>query len=765
MHPSGRPAVTDFGLAMLDERNTTPVEGIAFSERTLTSRLAGTPAYMSPEQFMGQAVGPASDQFSFGVALYEALCRRRPFEGKSVPELSQRVIDGAFEFPSDASVRPWLRSVLERMLRRNPSDRFPSMDAVLQALDPEPVRRRRRLLGVGAVAALSVAVGGVSLTSRDSGPSCDVGASTVAEVWHPQRRDALEQAIATADLGSAATTMPVVYAQLDAWSSSWASAYDQACESTHLHGVQSQERLDARVGCFEGQLEHLASLVEELEHADADALSEAYDASVELPGPSECDDPSRVEPSPAEKEAAQWHARARVRNDLGRYTSGLEATTRGLAALGEAPSPQRVWLLTRQGQLAQRSGDNVAAEVSLRDAIRAAADAPNPEGVALAWLELSMLVGHVLADSKRADGLLLAAEAAVRALHDPAMDRRLTTTRGSVWIQAGRVDDGLAELERAIAMSEPETLARGVILGNYGNALFEAGRYRDALNAFDEAYAIDQNNLPPGHPSFVLDLQNRSRVLNRLGRNVEAVEVLARAIEAGKQAYGPESSRLGGPHLNLGVSLIGLQRYDEATAHIERAVAVWTGAYPEDHRYFDIADTNLGIIASEQGDYEAALRRYRAAKARVSRREGSKSRAMRAVVGNEANALYALGRYEEAAVMQREALALAEAFEGPEHPSLGYALVGLARALVATEAYEEAAEVAERARRLREGKVGPAEMYLTYITLADAFAHLGALEDARRHARAASAAAAEAGLASEQAKELHAFEQAYGRDG
>ena len=115
--------------------------------------------------------------------------------------------------------------------------------------------------------------------------------------------------------------------------------------------------------------------------------------------------------------------------------------------------------------------------------------------------------------------------------------------------------------------------------------------------------------------------------------------------------------------------------------------------------------------------------------------------------------------------MQREALAIAEASEGPDHPGLGYPLIGLARALIAMEAFEEAAEVAERARRIREGKVGPAEMYLTYITLADALAHQGSLADAHRFAQAASTAFDETGLARHLAKELRAFEQIYGRAG
>ncbi len=762
MHPSGRPAVTDFGLALIDERSTTPIEGSSMSENTLTSRLAGTPAYMSPEQFTGQVVGPASDQFSFGVALFEALCRTRPFQGKSVPELSQRVVDGAFEFPADANVRPWLRGVLERMLQRDPADRYPTMDAAVSALDREPVARRRRMLAVGGV--VGVLAGGAGLMTSDDGPTCDAGAERVAEVWSSQRRDALQSAIVAADAGTAASSMSAVYGQLDAWSADWVGAFDDACKATHEHGIQSRERLDARVRCFEGQLDHLDSLAEELQRADADTLRKAFDAARKLPRPEVCDDPSRTEPpTEAERDAEQWHAKARVRNDLGLYESGLAATEEGLDALGDEAAPVRVWLLTTQGQLAWRSGDNARAESSLREAIRAGAVADNAEGVAQAWVELAMVVGEVLGESKRADGLLLGAEASVLSLGDPTMERRLAMTQGAVWVRAGKLDEGLAALERAVEMSADDPIARAVILANYGNALYESGRYEDALAAFDESLAIDRETLPAGHPSFVLDHQNRSRALHRLGRNDEAVEVLAEAIEAGKTAFGPDSPQLGGPHLNLGVSLIGLQRWDEAQAQIERAVEVWTGSYPDDHRYFDIADSNLGIIASEQGDNETALEHYQAAKARAVRREGPKGRAVSMVLTNEANALYELGRFEDAAARHKEAVEIRESYEGSESPSLGYALVGLARALIALERFDEATEAAERARTVREGKVGPAEMYLTYITLAEALARSNRLDEAHPWAGAASREFDETGLPAEQAKELRAFEHAFGR--
>jgi len=766
MHDSGRPAVTDFGLALLEERSTSPAEGTALGDETLTSRLAGTPAYMSPEQFTGQVVGPASDQYSFGVALFEAVCRRRPFEGASVPELCKRVVDGAFEFPPGVAVRPWLRSVLERMLKRDPEDRFVSMHAAVRALDREPVVRRRRMLGAGVVVA--AVAGAVGAFADDGDTACDAGASTVAEVWGSEQRQALEEAILRADVGVAAASMPVVYEALDGWASAWATAYDDACEATVVRGSQSHLRMALRHECLEDQLGHVASLTEELGAADGDAVRKAFDATRKLPRPLECEDPmSSRALTPREREAMRWNARARVRNDLGRYASGLIATERGLAVLEAQASPVRVELLAAQGQLARRAGDNTRAEASLREAVLVHADAANPLAAARAWLELSLLVGEVLGESDRAEGVLLATQAAVRALGDPDMERRLASVQGSVWVRAGRLDEGVASLQRAVELSATleDPVARSVVLGNYGNALYEAGRYEEALKAFDEALELDVEGLPPGHPTFVLDHQNRSRALHRLGRNEDAVEELRGAIEAGERSFGPDGPQLGGPHLNLAVSLMEMRAYEEAERHIERAVELWTGAYPPTHRYFDIADTNLGIIANQQGHSEEALEHYRRSKARAIERDGPKAASVSTPLLNEANALFDLGRYEESAAGHREAQAIVAATEGAEHPGLGYPLIGLARALLALERYDDAVAAAEHARAVREGKVGPAEMYLTNITLAEALARSGALSEARVRADAAARSFAETGLDDALAKELRAFDEVFGRPG
>ncbi len=135
----------------------------ASGDLTMTGTVVGTPAYMSPEQFLAVRATAASDQFSFCVALYEALAGRRPFLGSSVAEQAKLVTMG--ERPTSAlgkAPRRVRRAVL-RGLTSQPERRWPSMDALLDELRRamRPTHRRAvrvslGFLGTGIITAVFV---------------------------------------------------------------------------------------------------------------------------------------------------------------------------------------------------------------------------------------------------------------------------------------------------------------------------------------------------------------------------------------------------------------------------------------------------------------------------------------------------------------------------------------------------------------------------------------------------------------------------------
>ena len=117
----GHPRITDFGLA------AEAGEG--------GGELAGTPAYMAPEQLGGQPATVLSDLYALGLLLYEMFTGRRRFEASTLEELVERHREAAPPSLSDVrDVSPAVERVIVRCLDENPAGRPPSARAVLGAL-------------------------------------------------------------------------------------------------------------------------------------------------------------------------------------------------------------------------------------------------------------------------------------------------------------------------------------------------------------------------------------------------------------------------------------------------------------------------------------------------------------------------------------------------------------------------------------------------------------------------------------------------------
>jgi len=172
-----RVRVMDFGLARslfydlpeepIDMTFRVAVVGVSELNKSLTATGAvlGTPRYMAPEQFLGRAADARSDQFSFCVALWEAVHGRHPFSGGTARPLAESA-DAAPEAPATARAPSWINRVLLRGLSRDPARRFPSMQALLHELQPPRQRSRLWLLPVAGLAAAVLFLGGYLWKSR-----------------------------------------------------------------------------------------------------------------------------------------------------------------------------------------------------------------------------------------------------------------------------------------------------------------------------------------------------------------------------------------------------------------------------------------------------------------------------------------------------------------------------------------------------------------------------------------------------------------------
>ncbi len=122
----GRVRILDFGLAKILTADNPDNDATRALTRTEAGATLGTIAYMSPEQARGTAdLTAQSDQFSFGLVLYELAAGRRPFPRSSAPEIMTAIIREDAE-PLPATVPAPLRWIVERLLAKDPADRYES---------------------------------------------------------------------------------------------------------------------------------------------------------------------------------------------------------------------------------------------------------------------------------------------------------------------------------------------------------------------------------------------------------------------------------------------------------------------------------------------------------------------------------------------------------------------------------------------------------------------------------------------------------------
>ncbi len=119
-----------------DSARTHSDTGGQSSGATAEGALIGTPLYMAPEAWRGEAATVRSDLYSLGAVLYELAAGRPPHDAPHLAELMLAVRDeDARPLAEAAEVDPRLAAVVDRCLRRDPAARFPSADAVLEALE------------------------------------------------------------------------------------------------------------------------------------------------------------------------------------------------------------------------------------------------------------------------------------------------------------------------------------------------------------------------------------------------------------------------------------------------------------------------------------------------------------------------------------------------------------------------------------------------------------------------------------------------------
>ena len=253
--------------------------------------IAGTPAYMSPEHFLGKRTSEATDQFAFCVALYEALYGHRPFGGESTAEIAINVIEGALKVPGKrgvARVPRFLQRAVTRGLSMSPDNRFPSMDVLVRELERRP--GRVAALGVIAAAGVVLVLGlGMGLQERlRSGETCSDMVSRIDEVRAPAGIHELLKGERGEMTGRTRVMAEYFTVALDNFRSQWRSAARTSCDDLHVRGSISVDEYDMRQQCLEYSKEQLELFLEGLLSSAGLQLSEAAAKLQEIADPRFC---------------------------------------------------------------------------------------------------------------------------------------------------------------------------------------------------------------------------------------------------------------------------------------------------------------------------------------------------------------------------------------------------------------------------------------------------------------------------------------------
>jgi len=180
----GRVRVADFGLARAaGSAGASADAGLlsgALEQLTATGVAVGTPRYMAPEQFGGTLVDARADQFSFCVALYEALWGRPPFAAGTAGELLFAITTRGPAQPPSSAVPAKVWTAIKRGLSADPSLRFAGMQPLLAALDVSASRGPGLAIGLGLTATLVVAGGSLAAWQMLKDPAGEAGQDSVA---------------------------------------------------------------------------------------------------------------------------------------------------------------------------------------------------------------------------------------------------------------------------------------------------------------------------------------------------------------------------------------------------------------------------------------------------------------------------------------------------------------------------------------------------------------------------------------------------------
>lgn len=568
---SGRARVSDFGLARGDDRPS-------LASGSEASTVAGTLAYMAPEQRAGEPVDARADQYAFAISLQQALAPKH-----SLGSPSRRV-----------------RSAIARALSIDPDERFPTLEALLAELKAGIRSRRMALVTIGGGLVMAGLAASLVVT-RSAADDCSDGARLVDGVWSPSAR--LTQVATFLQVRPDALVTSASTARLvDDWADRWKLGRKAACAAERPQRVE-------RLGCLDRGLHELRAQIALWRNADATVVDHAVRAAAALPQPQEC----ATHPAAALGDTL----RGRIAELAALVRSGHPRKAhQGVAEMlahAEAENNPRALAaaLLAAGRIEREAGNLPIAREHFSHAARAAGRASDDKALLDALVEEAVVIID-LGRPRDSLGLLDAADALqTRARLDQS--ERIALVRGDAYGQAGRAREAIAEITRVLPQIETRAIldpsARMLLTLALGQ-LAAAQRQLDpdhARKTLERALALDEASYGLVHPEVAKTLHDLGAVELQLELYDAAGEHLQRAMRIFVSSYGERHPMVGATFMTLAHLATSQGNLDEGRRMYFQAQAALTGVLPEDTPHFSAIEQGLGDIARAQDNCKEAI--------------------------------------------------------------------------------------------------------------------------------------------------------------
>ena len=540
--------VTDFGLAYAqaqDESGAAAVTG-------------GTLAYAAPECLDGSAGDARADQFSFCVALHEALLvhpflRPEEMSGKNPgtrtaavaastqirgldQTLRRRILAGEIiAAPGSHKVPQRVLRALRRGLHSDPGQRFPDMAHLLAVLEDEPWLRRRNWLLSGVL--------GLGLTASWAYPTF-IDTTCAVDVWNsPVAAETLTAAFVRTGVTLAAQRASNVHTALDEYAGAIAEERQTLC-ADRRSPIVAAAVLDGRARCLDDARRKLVEVAKRFGSADAKLVERSLEVFAALPRPEDC-----------------------------RY-----AQVATCQLVGAGPDTFAVKAQLEAAWSAELSGDYATATHLAREAVEHASRTPSVGSTIVPGLYLGRLLVEQKAYDKAAVELLAVRDAAIT---------------GGCFIQASDALEGLGKVgafssrfDDALVVDWSRTHV--ALAGRTG----DPWRIAAAANSHGLVQLHRQQDLEGAQESLSEALEQRSTATTTL-QNIEHAYTLlslgnvaaqrndGKAEKLNEQALAILESTLGSKHPvtakalhNLGIDALNAGQYAESGRYLDRAEAV-----------------------------------------------------------------------------------------------------------------------------------------------------------------------------------------------